>query len=478
MTDPDSAARLIKSGMTVATSGFSKLGYPKVVPRALARLGGEGPTDLTLITSGAVGEAMEEWIECGGVSRLLPYQSSKILRRLANEGLLAYSDHHLGHVADWVEHAHWATPDIALIEVGGIGPEGGLIPGLTLGNIPIYADRARQIILEVNHSGDKLDGIHDVFRVTSSASPKCIPIFGVNDRIGTPHVRIDLDKVIAVVTSHEVDEGYQFIQPTREITAIAYHVSEFVRSMRDHGEIPPTYPVQVGVGNLGNAVLQQLWRNLSPLRVYSEVVHDTVLDGLDEGGIQAVSTGALALSAAGQKELDLRIQRYRKSLVIRPQNITNHPEVIRRLGVVGINSVVEVDIYGHANSSAVAGSHVLNGIGGSGDFTRNALLSIVALPSTRDQGRISSIVPMVSHVDHTEHDIHVIVTEHGVADLRGKSPRERAHLLIENCADERFRGVLRSYFKRACQRGGQWPHLLSEALSWHIRYEQTGDMLS
>ena len=74
---------------------------------------------------------------------------------------------------------------------------------------------------------------------------------------------------------------------------------------------------------------------------------------------------------------------------------------------------MELDIYGHVNSTLVNGSKMLHGIGGSGDFFRNAYVSIVHLPSARQTktGWISSIVPMASHIDHTEHDIGIVVTE-------------------------------------------------------------------
>ena len=64
----------------------------------------------------------------------------------------------------------------------------------------------------------------------------------------------------------------------------------------------------------------------------------------------------------------------------------------------------------------------MNGIGGSGDFTRSAMLSIFTTPSTAKEGKISAFVPMVSHLDHSEHSVKIIITEYGVADLRGKSP--------------------------------------------------------
>ena len=87
----------------------------------------------------------------------------------------------------------------------------------------------------------------------------------------------------------------------------------------------------------------------------------------------------------------------------------------------------------------------MNGIGGSCDYERNGYISIFTTASVTKDGRISSIVPMCSHVDSTEHDIDVIVTEQGVADLRGKGPLRRAEEIIENCAHPDYRPLLREY---------------------------------
>jgi succinyl-CoA:acetate CoA-transferase len=170
------------------------------------------------------------------------------------------------------------------------------------------------------------------------------------------------------------------------------------------------------------------------------------------------------------------LERYRHQVVLRPQEISNHPELVRRLGIIAINAALEFDIYGNVNSTHVSGTHMMNGIGGSGDFARNAHLSIFVTKSLAKGGDISRVVPMVSHVDHCEHDVDVLVTECGLADLRGLAPRERAVKIIENCVHPDFRETMASYFERACQRGGHTPHLLEEALSWHLRYEQTGSM--
>ena len=103
-----------------------------------------------------------------------------------------------------------------------------------------------------------------------------------------------------------------------------------------------------------------------------------------------------------------------------------------------------------------------------------------AAPSSQAKaGAISCIVPMVSHVDHTEHDTHVVVTEQGLAVLRGLPPRRRVRRIIDRCAHPDFQPALEDYFERslAGSPGKHTPHLLDESLSWHQRYLRAGRML-
>ena len=204
-----------------------------------------------------------------------------------------------------------------------------------------------------------------------------------------------------------------------------------------------------------------------------------MLEMIKSGKLTMASATALSFSPAALEEFNANIDFYRERIVLRPQEMSNHPEVIRRLGLIAMNAMIEADIYGNVNSTHNMGSSIMNGIGGSGDFARNAYLSFFMTPSTAKDGAISCIVPMVSHTDHTEHDVEIIVTEQGLADLRGKSPTQRAQLVIENCAHPDFRPALRDYFNRALQTapGRHTPHILSEALSWHDRFVKTGRML-
>ena len=143
-----------------------------------------------------------------------------------------------------------------------------------------------------------------------------------------------------------------------------------------------------------------------------------------------------------------------------------------------MNTALEVDIYGNINSTHVAGSKMMNGIGGSGDFARNAYLTIFYTPSVAKGGKISSVVPMCSHIDHTEHDVDIIITEQGIADLRGLEPRSRALEIINKCSHPDYRPILLDYYERAlaATNKANTPHLIDEALSFHSRFLATGDM--
>jgi len=238
-------------------------------------------------------------------------------------------------------------------------------------------------------------------------------------------------------------------------------------------------PLQSGVGNIANAVLAGLrdggFRGLS---AYTEVIQDGMLDLLQDEVLSVASATSFSLSPAGIERFLANIDFFRQRIILRTQEISNHPELVRRLGCIAMNGMVEADLYGNINSTHVAGTSIINGVGGSGDFARNGFLSCFLTPSTAKNGAVSCIVPMVSHVDHTEHDVSVIVTEQGLADLRGLSPRQRAKVVIERCAHPGYRPMLQDYFDRAMQhsRGKHTPHLLQEALSWHQRFLDSGDM--
>jgi succinyl-CoA:acetate CoA-transferase len=313
-----------------------------------------------------------------------------------------------------------------------------------------------------------LQGMHDVY-YGSSLPPhrKPIPILAPGDRIGETTFRCDPNKVIAVVETNAPDRNRAFVPPDQITKAIAGHIREFLGHEIRRGRLhPELLPIQSGVGNVANAVMAGLADGpFNRLTAYTEVLQDSMLNLIRSGQMVLASATALSLSSDAAMLFNREIDTLRDRIVLRSQEISNHPEVIRRLGVIAMNAMIEADIYGNVNSTHVRGTSIMNGIGGSGDFARNAYLSIFMTPSTAKQGTISSIVPMVTHVDHTEHDVQIVVTEHGLADLRGLSPKQRARSVIDNVAHPSFRPALRDYFNRACKfsPGKHTPHLLDEA---------------
>ena len=484
----DEAAALIPAGAHVGMSGFTGAGYPKAVPGALARriesLNAQGHGfKIGLWTGASTAPELDGALaQVDGIEMRLPYQSDPTVRRQINAGQMQYVDIHLSHVAQFVWFGFLGKLDVAVVEVAGVLPDGRLIPSSSVGNNKTWLDQADKIILEVNawhHPG--LEGMHDIYYGTDvPPHRKPIPMTRSDERIGEPYLRCDLSKVIAVVHTSQSDRNSTFAAPDAVSEQIAGHIIEFMQQEVKLGRLPANLlPLQSGVGNIANAVLAGL--NQGPfenLTAYTEVLQDGMLDMLRSGKLASASATALSLSPAALEDFTRNIDFYRQRIVLRPQEISNHPELVRRLGVIAMNAMIEADIYGNVNSTHIMGTSIMNGIGGSGDFARNGYLSFFMTPSVAKGGAISCIVPMASHVDHTEHDVQVIVTEQGLADLRGLSPTQRAELIIDKCAHPDFRPALRDYLERARHSGGgqHTPHLLPEALSWHQRFVETGTM--
>ncbi|PVX84932.1 acetyl-CoA hydrolase/transferase family protein [Paraburkholderia unamae] len=482
------AARLIQPGMTVGMSGFTGAGYPKAVPLELAHLienaHGRGERFAIRVLTGAstAPELDGALAKVGGIDFRLPYQSDPELRARINRGEIEYMDIHLGQVAQYAWFGFLGKIDMAVIEVAGILPDGRLIPSTSVGNNKTWIDLASQVILEVNSNQPAgLDGMHDIYYGTAlPPERKPIPLVSPGDRIGEPYLRIDPAKVVAVVETHAPDRLGRFAAPDEISARIAGHLVEFFRHEIARGRLrPELLPLQSGVGNIANAVLGGLRDGgFEGLSAFTEVIQDGMLDLIRTDTLRVASATALSLSPEGVDEFQRNIDHYRSRIVLRPQEISNHAELVRRLGCIAINGMVEADIYGNVNSTHVAGTSIINGIGGSGDFARNGFLSCFVTPSIAKNGAISCIVPMASHVDHTEHDVTVVVTEQGLADLRGLSPKQRARAIIAQCAHPDYRPLLEDYFERACREsaGKHTPHLLDEALSWHRRFVENGGM--
>lgn len=484
----EEAASMIRAGDTVGMSGFTGAGYPKAVPVALAKrimdanLRGE-KFRVSVWTGASTAPELDGALAMvDGVELRLPYQSDPICRKKINAGDMEYLDIHLSHVGAFVRSGFLGKLDVALIEVTGIREDGALVPASSIGNNKVWLDTADRVILEVNSwQSEKLEGVHDVYQgFALPPNRRPIPLLSASDRIGTPYLNCPLEKIVAVVETSAPDRNAPFSAPDEGSKRIAGHILEFLGDEVRKGRLPKDLlPLQSGVGNIANAVLFGLQDGpFENLTAYTEVLQDGMLELITCGKLRFASATAFSLSPDKVDELNAHINRYRDSLVLRPQEISNHPELIRRLGCLAMNGMIEADIYGNVNSTHVNGTAIMNGIGGSGDFARNAYISFFMTPSTAKKGAVSCIVPMVTHVDHTEHDVHVLVTEQGLADLRGLSPKQRAEQVIEKCAHPDYRPALRDYVRRAgtASFGRHTPHLLDEAFAWHRQLLRTGTM--
>ncbi len=484
----EEAAAVIRPGDTVGMSGFTGAGYPKAVPEALARRITEANAAgerfrINVWTGASTAPELDGALAAAdGIELRLPYQSDPVSRQKINAGQMDYIDVHLSHVAQLAWQGFLGPLDVALVEVSGIAEDGTLVPSSSIGNNKTWLDQADRVVLEVNSwQPAGLDGMHDVYYGTAlPPHRRPIQLTRPDDRIGVPHLRVDPAKVVAVVETDSPDRNTPFKEPDDTARAIAGHVIEYLEHEVTRGRLPKELlPLQSGVGNVANAVLAGLQESsFEGLTAYTEVIQDGMLDLLRSGTLVSASATAFSLSPTAIAEFNADIEEFRDRVLLRPQEISNHPEVVRRLGVLAMNGMIEADVYGNVNSTHVMGSRIQNGIGGSGDFARNAFISFFVTPSTAKDGAISAIVPMVSHVDHTEHDVAVLVTEHGLADLRGLSPRRRARLVVERCAHPDYRPLLTDYLDRADRDsyGRHTPHLLTEALGWHTRYLETGTM--
>lgn len=478
----EEAAETIIDGMTVATSGFTPSGYPKAVPLALAKRvrNTQEKMEITLIAGASVGDELDgELSREGIIKRRIPYQTNESIRSKINRGEIQFIDQHLSHVAQNINYNFIDKIDVAIIEAIKITEEGNIIPSTSIGISPTIVDKAKNIIIEVNMSQPlELEGIHDIYTIKNPPFRKPIPIINCFDRIGSNYIPLNKEKISGIVIT-DIKDNVRPLAPVNDNNKImAGILMEFLDFEIRKGRIPKELlPLQSGVGSVANAVLKGFLNSkYDNLQFYTEVIQDSILDLVEAGRVCCASGTAITPSPEKLKEILLSMKRYRDKIILRPQEISNHPEIIRRLGVIAMNTAIEVDIYGNVNSTNVLGGNMMNGIGGSGDFARNAYLSIFFTESIRKDAHISTIVPLVSHHDHTEHDVDVVITERGIADLRGLSPKERAKRIIENCAHPDYKDQLREYYNRASRRRGHIPILLNEAFSWHCRFESVGTM--
>ena len=480
----DEAAAMIKHDDTFGLSGITAPGTPKAVLEAVAKRAEKAHENgeefkVNVFTGASTNDHVDGILaRTNTMGRRAPYQNTPDLRKRINCHDAHYFDRHLSEMAQETRYGYYGKIDYSVIEAADITPDGEIILGTGVGNVPTYAMMADKIFIELNEKLPKsILGMHDIYLPLDPPYRREIPIFHANDRIGSPVLKIDPKKVIGIIKTNSYDGVKPFTEPDAVSKQIGSNVVSFLLSEYRKGNLPKEFlPLQSGVGNVANAVLYDLGESteLPTFMMYTEVIQDAVLELLKKGKCTFASTCSMTFSDKTEEELFSNLDFFHDKILMRPADISNNPEVIRRLGVIAMNTALEADIFGCVNSTHVLGTRMMNGIGGSGDFTRNAYISIFSCPSITKEGMISNIVPMVAHPDHSEHSVDILVTDQGVADLRGKDPVQRAQAIIENCAHPFYKEILWDYLKLG--KGGQTPHTLAAAFAMHVAFSETGDM--
>lgn len=478
------AAEMIKNGDSIGTSGFTAPGSPKAITQPLAEIAEREHAagrefKINLFTGASTSDRVDGALSrANAINMRAPYQNVPDLRKRINSHDVHYFDRHLSEMAQEMRYGFYGKLDYAIIEAAHVSPDGEIVLGCGLGNVATYAAKADKIFIELNEKlPQSLLGMHDVYTPLDPPRRREIPIYSPSDRAGSPILKVDPAKIVGIVRTDSYDGVKPFTAPDEVSKQIGGNVVRFLVSEYESGRLPKEFlPLQSGVGNVANAVLYDLGEStrLPNFMMYTEVIQDAVLELLKKGKCTFASTCSMTFSDQTEEELFRDLQYFHDKIVLRPAEISNNPEVIRRLGVIAMNTAIEVDLFGGVNSTHVLGTRMMNGIGGSGDFTRNAYLSIFSCPSVSKGGVISNIVPMVAHQDHSEHSVDIVVTDQGIADLRHKDPVERAYEIINNCAHPDYRPLLLDYLKAG--KGGQTPHVLRAAFEFHNAFAETGDM--
>jgi succinate CoA transferase len=480
----EEAASFVNNGYNVGFSGFTPAGSPKVVTKAIAakaisehNAGRE--FKIGMITGASTGDSLDgELARADAVKFRVPYQGNSDMRNNLNTGKTAYVDMHLSCLPQELRYGFLGKINVAILEVCDVTEKGELVLTSGVGISPTISKLADIIILELNKRHPAhIKGLHDIYEPLDPPYRREIPVYQPSDRIGNPVLKVDPAKIVGIVETNEPDQVGGFAPADEVTTAVGDNVANFLVGEMKAGRIPASFlPIQSGVGNIANAVLGSLGSNpdIPAFQMYTEVIQDAVIDLMRKGDVKFASGCSLTISpdvlTSVYKDWDF----FKDKLVLRPSEISNSPEVARRLGLITINTALEADIFGNVNSTHVLGTKMMNGIGGSGDFTRNAYLSIFTCPSVAKGGKISAIVPMVSHQDHNEHSVKVLITELGVADLRGKSPIQRAQCIIENCVHADYKQLMWDYLKLS--KGGHTPHSLAQGHALHLEFMASGDM--
>ena len=480
----EEAASYINNDDVVGFSGFTPAGAVKAIPVAIGEKAklehAEGrPFKIGVITGASTGDSLDGSLaRAEAVKFRTPYQSNTDLRNLINAGKADYFDTHLSMLGQNIRYGFLGKINWGIIEACDVTEQGEIVLTTGVGISPTICKTADRILIELNSYHPKaLRGIHDIYLPLDPPHRREIPIYNCSDRPGVEIIKVDPSKIVGIVLTNQPDEVGGFSKTDAITESIGRNVADFLSGELKSGRIPSSFlPLQSGVGNIANAVLAAIGehKGIPDFEMYTEVIQDSVITLMEEGRVKFASGCSLTVSPEMLKRVYDNLNFFRTKMVLRPQEISNSPEIARRIGIVSLNTALEVDLFGNVNSTNVMGRKMMNGIGGSGDFTRNAYISVFTCPSVAKGGKISAFVPMVSHTDHSEHSVQVIITEQGIADLRSKSPKAKMEAIINNCVHPDYRQALRDYANLAGDT--HTPCTLAAAFGMHMEFEDSGDM--
>ena len=477
VTSVAKATEIIVDGMTVAMSGYAMAGYPKAIPEELVRRKNEGlKLSINLITGANV-----PWLDAllGGaeiISGRAPMCQSKVLSSQVNTQKVYFVEQQMCKMPRLLRSHSFGNIDVVVVEALAV-TEDGLIPTTSVGLTKYLMEAANEIIVEINSAQPEiLFGLHDVYIPKPAPATEPIPLTSCTDRIGSAFIPFDVSKIKFIVETDKPENTVSLTTCLPESRKIAENLFSFFEKeyhTKNGGVIPP---IQMGFGNIADAVADLLQTSeFNNLEFFCGGISENILELLKNGKAFGVSTAGITMNENAGKILE-QIPDVHKKLILRNGDMINNAEIIGRLGIVALNTGIEIDIYGNVNSSHIGGKSVVNGIGGGANFAQNAGLSVMLISSLSKGGAISNIVPMVSHQDICEHDIDVVITENGYADLRGLDDLQRAEAIISNCAAEEYQHQLLDYFEASKELGGHHPQNPQMAFRWYERLQETGAM--
>ncbi|QID77991.1 acetyl-CoA hydrolase [Saccharomyces pastorianus] len=282
---------LFKNGQYLGWSGFTGVGTPKAVPEALIdhveKNNLQGKLRFNLFVGASAGPEENRWAEHDMIIKRAPHQVGKPIAKAINQGK---KDNKI--------------LDYTIIEATAIKEDGSIVPGPSVGGSPEFITVSDKVIIEVNTATPSFEGIHDIDMPVNPPFRKPYPYLKVDDKCGVDSIPVDPEKVVAIVESTMRDQVPPNTPSDDMSRAIAGHLVEFFRNEVKHGRLPENLlPLQSGIGNIANAVIEGLaGAQFKHLTVWTEVLQDSFLDLFENGSLDYATATSVRLTEKGSTE--------------------------------------------------------------------------------------------------------------------------------------------------------------------------------